>query len=178
MGIDIYTHWKNQNETEKQAQFTGFSTTDGATGYLREAYHGSPYITKYLVSEAFQDSQAIAKISAKVLRKRLPIAILMALYRNKKVYENKEDVGVIELTEKDATNKLVAGLADIFTNQVKDVSHEEFSRAVNQDSINYAKLLIESRKLPDYALSFVEFVELCERKEKETGEPCEIQASY
>ena len=55
MGIDIYMHWKDQTEEEHKAQLTGFSVTSGDVGYLREAYHGSPYATKFLMPEAFDD---------------------------------------------------------------------------------------------------------------------------
>ena len=53
MGIDIYARWEGQTEAEKEAQYTGFSTTAGAVGYLREAYHGGPYVTQWLMPEAF-----------------------------------------------------------------------------------------------------------------------------
>jgi hypothetical protein len=47
MGIDIYMRWKGQTDEETQAQFVGFSVVHGHVGYLREAYHGAPYATKY-----------------------------------------------------------------------------------------------------------------------------------
>ena len=55
MGIDIYMDWDNQTEEEKKAQLTGFDIGAGSVGYLREAYHGSPYATHYLVKEAFEN---------------------------------------------------------------------------------------------------------------------------
>ena len=36
---------------------------------------------------------------------------------------------------------------------------------------------IAKSELPPYALSFVDFVELAEKKEAETGEPCEVIVS-
>ena len=55
MGIDIYARWKGQTEAEEQAQNTGFSAVHGHVGYLREAYHGEPYATRYLAAEAFEN---------------------------------------------------------------------------------------------------------------------------
>ena len=35
MGTDIYLHWDNQNDEEKDKQITGYSIGHGYTGYLR-----------------------------------------------------------------------------------------------------------------------------------------------
>lgn len=56
MGIDIYM---NPNVIESDGhvgysdEATGFDTCAGHQGYLREAYHGGPYVTEVLVPEAF-----------------------------------------------------------------------------------------------------------------------------
>ena len=57
MGIDIYMGWNDITDEEKRGQITGFevSADAGGAGYLREAYHGGPYVTEYLVAEAFDD---------------------------------------------------------------------------------------------------------------------------
>jgi hypothetical protein len=86
MGIDIYMQWDQQTDQEKQAQITGFSIEDGDKGYLREAYHGEPYATKFLVREAFASKTATAKIRAAVLRSRLAETQRLAIKRAKKVY--------------------------------------------------------------------------------------------
>ena len=62
MGIDIYMNWDDITEDEKNAQITGFSTTSGHVGYLREAYHGGPYATETLVPEAFEWVQEIGNL--------------------------------------------------------------------------------------------------------------------
>ena len=54
MGIDIYMEWDNMTEEDKHAQLTGFSIEHGHVGYLREAYHGNPYVTRFLLKEAFE----------------------------------------------------------------------------------------------------------------------------
>jgi hypothetical protein len=122
MGIDIYTHWKGQTPEEEQAQYTGFSTVHGHVGYLREAYHGEPYATRYLLWEAFERP---CRIRAAVLRERLPRTLELVEARERNVY----------------------GITDT-------------------PSIAKAKQ------------SFVDFVELCEAKERATGEPVQIIASY
>jgi len=124
MGIDIYAKWRNQTKKEREAQFTGYSTVHGHVGYLREAYHGGPYVTRYLLKEAFDSDKGEAKIPAKVLRQRLPKAIALIKERYAEVY--KEDL--------------------------------------NEDS--------------DEIKSLLGFIELCEKKEKELGEPVTIIASY
>ncbi len=125
MGIDIYAQWLGQTTAEAQAQITGFDVTMGRVGYLREAYHGTPYATQYLVREAFESKTCQAKIPARVLRERLPRTLELAMQREVLVY-------------------------DAQTVSVDDPA----------------------------VRSFVDFVELCERKEAETGEPVTIVASY
>ena len=126
MGIDIYVKWRGQTKTEEDAQVTGFSVMHGHVGYLREAYHGKPYATKYLVAEAFKSSNGEAKIPASALRERLPETIRLAKDRQREVYGRK--------------------------GEIPDSDPE--------------------------VQSFTDFVELCERKERETGEPVTIVASY
>ncbi len=53
MGIDVYMRWEDQSSAEYDAQITGFDVTAGRFGYLREAYHGGPYVTAWLVPEGF-----------------------------------------------------------------------------------------------------------------------------
>ena len=132
MGIDIYARWRNQTAKERKTQITGFSTGHGHVGYLRESYHGTPYVTEFLVREAFDperrelEQDGVVPISAKLLRSRLPRAIELCKERYEQVY------------------KLPA-------------NNEETKQACQ---------------------SFVDFVELCERKEAETGVPVSIYASY
>jgi hypothetical protein len=123
MGIDIYARWKGQTAKEKKAQITGWSVLHGHVGYLREAYHGEPYATHYLVSEAFKGGEV--KIPAAVLRERLPHTLEIARERQRTLYK--------ETDERD-------------------------TQAILQ--------------------SFIDFVELCERKETETGGPVTITASF
>lgn len=172
MGIDIYARWRKQSKEEKEAQYTGFSVVSGNAGYLREAYHGAPYVTKYLVQEAFlHEGDDNVKIPASVMRQRLPVAVLMALYRNEKLYgKGKPDPSKVD--EKNI-GKVLQGVFD----KMSDESHVEFAINLTDTEVNYGKMLIENNLLPDYAQTFVEFVELCEAKERELGEPCEISAS-
>ncbi len=85
-------------------------------------------------------------------------------------------------SEVDKTEQTFETLPDalrkVFTVEMKDESHKTIAEKLGDEAVESVKKLIESRALPDYALSFVDFVELCERKEKETGEPCLIIASY
>lgn len=125
MGIDIYAKWNGQTKEEKEAQVTGFSVVHGHVGYLREAYHGEPYATRYLVREAFENKDAKAAIPAAVLRERLPETLALVEEREREVYKE-----------------------------------------------------TDSRETAKVKRSFADFVELCETKERETGEPVTIIASY
>ena len=56
----------------------------GGVGYLREAYHGEPYATKYLCAEAFRPDGA--RIEAAVLRERLPHTLVLVEERERVIY--------------------------------------------------------------------------------------------
>ena len=90
MGIDIYLNWTGQTEAEKELQYTGWGIVHGHTGYLREAYHGSPYATEFLVKEAFESEEGEASIPSTLLRERLPETINLHIQRCRKLYQ--EDV--------------------------------------------------------------------------------------
>ena len=72
----------------KEAQCTGFSVEHGHVGYRREAFHGEPYATFYLVREAFEADTRTAQIPAAILRERLARAIELALERERNVFGN------------------------------------------------------------------------------------------
>ncbi|MGE3702646.1 MAG: hypothetical protein AB7G08_28350, partial [Hyphomicrobiaceae bacterium] len=172
MGIDIYATWRDQTSAESDAQATGFSAVHGHVGYLREAYHGGPYVTMYFVAEAFDSPDGEATIQASVLRDRLPAAVLMHLYREHKLYgDGKDPATVTDVAALTAAITAAAGAT-------RDVSHTEFVEALKPESIATATQLIEGGILPESARAFVEFTKLCERKERELGEPCRIVASY
>ena len=88
MGIDIYAMWKGQSVEERRQQTSqGFSMVAGNVGYLREAYHGAPYATRFLCSEAFGTGQA--QIPASFLRERLPRTLALVEERERKLYQAK-----------------------------------------------------------------------------------------
>ena len=125
MGIDIYAEWREQTDSERAAQVSEWlSTRSGEVGYLREAYHGEPYATRFLFAEAFDSETCSARIPAAQLRENLQKALELVEERARKIY--------------DAT----------------DAEVEEEKQ------------------------SFRDFVALCERVEKETGEAVRIVASY
>jgi hypothetical protein len=125
MGIDIYAEWREQTDSERAAQVSEWlSTNSGEVGYLREAYHGEPYATRFLFAEAFDSETGSARIPAAQLRENLEKALELVEERARKIY---------------------------------DATDEE----------------VEEEKQ-----SFRNFVALCERVEKETGEAVRIIASY
>jgi hypothetical protein len=89
MGIDIYAKWHNQTFEEVNAQHEAVMTVGaGRFGYLREAYHGEPYATQYLLPEAFEQPEG-ALIPAKTLRERLPETLRLAEERERLIYQAK-----------------------------------------------------------------------------------------
>lgn len=172
MGIDVYLTWKGQTERERKAQFTGFSVTHGHVGYLREAYHGGPYATAVLISEDWdnqpEDGFAIA---AAELKNRLPATVMTAIYRDHVVYGEGDDPSVFNLDNKDSFKEL----ADSILSRLAEAREQDWRP--NAEQARGVTALIDARNLPDYALSFVDFVQLAERKERETGEPCRVRVS-
>ena len=91
MGIDIYARWENQTGDEVEAQYeAGLTVEAGGIGYLREAYHGEPYVTEYLDAEAFAGKDGFAFIPAATLRERLPETLRLAEKREREVYDETE----------------------------------------------------------------------------------------
>ena len=101
MGIDIYMRWDGMTEEDRDKQITGFDATVGEVGYLREAYHGKIFATKYLVKEAFVKDAGEVYISPKELRKRLPLTKDIVIQRFRDVYkeEIEEDNAFVKAFE-------------------------------------------------------------------------------
>ena len=87
MGIDIYAEWRNKPERERRAQSEAWlSTRDGDIGYLREAYHGEPYATRFLFAEAFDSETCDVRIPAAQLRQNLEKALELVEERARNIY--------------------------------------------------------------------------------------------
>src|SRR6266853_7027828 len=87
MGIDIYAVWKGQTEEEKKRQVEAWLSAEaGQVGYLREAYHGKPYATRFLFREAFESETGGARIRAEILQTRLPEALNLVEQRERQLY--------------------------------------------------------------------------------------------
>ena len=103
MGIDIYLHWSDMTQQDREAQITGYEVSGraGSIGYLREADHGTPYATKVLMPEAFDDEDRRDEnyigtlIPVHVLRERLPTAIETAHERGRTVYGDPKGYGAM-----------------------------------------------------------------------------------
>jgi hypothetical protein len=193
MGIDVYLTWDGQSEEEKEAQHAGFFVPSGA-GVLRESYHGGPYATRVLVPEAWandtrdgHDYAVRIPIEASILRERLPKTVLVAIYRNHVVYgEALENPGLIRLASgRDIDDGLTSGtdIGDFFRKVSSSIENADKETQLAVDQITPEHLrgiqeLIAKRALPSFALAFVDFVELCERKEAETGKTCKVVVDY
>lgn len=167
MGIDIYLRWHGMDEDDEKKQYTGYDTTAGNVGYLRESYHGGPYATKILVREAFEADNAEAEIPAAVLRERLTHVTEPVIGAN-----GGHNVAALFMEMMKHTGMTVEGqvLSDITRPMtVEEAIRERCARLYPEDGPEYAEKVVNS---------FREFVALAEQKEKETGKPCTILASY
>jgi hypothetical protein len=126
------------------------------------------------------DCAARIAIAASILRDRLPITVLVAIYRNHVVYgEALEKPGLIRLS-RDIDDGLTYDDFRKFFSFI-DNADKETRLAVDQitpEHLRGVQELIAKRALPPFALAFVDFVELCERKEAETGKPCVVVVDY
>ena len=98
MGIDVYLRWELMTDEELDAQHEGYNPCIGHMGYLREAYHGSPYATRLRVPEAFEAHGEPVHIPAALLRQRLPQTMRAAFHREIAVYGHQanEDSPVVQ----------------------------------------------------------------------------------
>lgn len=161
-------------EGAKKAQAAVEAAYDAiyAEGYMREAYHGGPYVTRYLVAEAFDEDKAIP---AAVLRERLPVAVLLAIYREQIVYrESVSPPGVIEIGDsRDLLGVVVSALKEANS---RDPSRDIIDK-ITPEQREQAARMIAAGSAPDCAKQFVRFVEQCEAHEKATGKPTMIHVS-
>jgi hypothetical protein len=172
MGIDIYLKWDGQSEQEKRGQFTGFSTRAGNVGYLREAYHGGPYATKILVREAFEAENYQADIPAAVMRARLT--------------EVTEPARNCEDGDK-GMQMIVQMLAAVHGGDPSLTIHGRHSGDARTTPMTVEEAVRirhktlyndDNKEIETVVQSYRDFVELAEQKEKETGKPCTVYASY
>lgn len=164
MGIDIYLEWEGQTEPRET----------GATGYLRESYHGGPYATRILLREAFEADTCRAKIPAAILRERLThvteqantpnmghdLSMMMFALMTRAAADGK-DLTVPQhagLLERDTTCPMTV-------EEAVEARERTVYKGTDQD-------VQESLK------EFRDFVALAEQKEAEHNKPCIIHASY
>lgn len=167
MGIDIYLEWDGMEEEEKSAQVTGFSITSGNVGYLREAYHGGPYATRILVREAFEAEDCRAQIPAEIMRERLTHVTEPAM-----TGEGHQLAQMIVGIIQDTGAEVVSGggiQSDTTRPMTVEEAVRERQRRLYGEDENHIERVIKS---------FRDFVALAEEKERQTGKPCTVYASY
>lgn len=175
MGIDVYLKWDGMTEKDTQTQITGWSTVAGGVGYLREAYHGGPYATKLLVREAFESETCEAEIPAAVMRERLTHVTEPARNCDRGHQLATMFAHVMRMMAEingGTPIHIVGGpVAPAYTEPmtVEEAVYERCMKLYPEDGKQHAKEVVKS---------FRDFVTLAERKEKETGKPCTVYASY
>ena len=195
MGIDVYMLWPGQTEEETAAQCSGFSVLAGGAGYLREAYHGGPYVTRYLLPEAFDFSEpadgrseddplyGATPIPGVTLLQRLPVTVALAAIREATVYGGDAQPGVVELSSPvEAATPLKTLMGGVFADIQRNADGGAALQVEGHDlgalHSNGAEMLTRPDTLPEAIQSFVAFVLLAIRKEMETGDPVHIYASW
>ena len=154
-------------EEEKSAQATGFSTTSGDVGYLREAYHGGPYATRILVREAFEADDCRAEIPAEIMRERLTHVTEPAM-----TGEGHQLAQMIVGMIQDTGAEVVSGggiQSDTTRPMTVEEAVRERQRRLYGENDNHIERVVKS---------FRDFVSLAEEKERQTGKPCTVYASY
>jgi hypothetical protein len=176
VGIDIYLEWDGMSTEEKEKQgMATFSTTAGATGYLREAYHGDPYATQILVREAFEADNCRAEIPAAIMRERM-CSVTEPAYGKTAGHQAAKMLGTIVQAAIDSgvdpsvslVGKIPSGSGQTLPMTVEEAI-ETRAREIYEASENEIALTKKS---------FWDFVELAERKERELGKPCTVFAWY
>lgn len=169
MGIDIYLEWEDMEEQEKEAQATGFSITSGNVGYLREAYHGGPYATRILVREAFDSEDCRAQIPASIMRERLTHVTEPSFAGSEGHKLAGQFIDMMRTAGKAFQTEPVFKSDTTRPMTVEEAISERQHRLYPEDAAEMtAKVLA----------SFRDFVALAEEKEKQTGKPCTVYASY
>lgn len=189
MGIDIYLKWDGMTEEDKAKQIDiGFSTTAGEVGYLREAYHGGPYATQIFFREAFESDDYHAEIAAAVMAERMNNVTEPAMGCDNGHYFSQLMQTVLNQADipKDADTSVIMKTA---TDQVREIMERgDFPKApvttpmTGREAI-YTRCLAlypeDGKKYADDVFeSFKRFIALAARKERETGKPCTVFASY
>lgn len=174
MGIDVYLKWKNMDQDDEKQQITGFSTVEGRRGYLREAYHGGPYATKILCREAFESETCEAQISAATMRERLTNVTEPARGCEGGDFAAMLMTAIFRKITQDTTETLDG--ATIVGMHNGDPRTQPMT--VEEAVIMRNERLYGGDGTEEVLQSFRDFVALAERKERETGEPCTVYASY
>lgn len=174
MGIDVYLEWEGMDEEKKQEQYScGFSIMGGHTGYLRESYHGEPYATQILVREAFESDDCRAQIPAAVMRERLTNVTEPAYGKTGGHKAAQMFAQIMRAAVQDMPGIAVEGAEGMTSGQTSPMTVEE-AVAIRARTLYNA----DDDEVAATLNSFRNFVELAERKERETGKPCTVYASY
>lgn len=188
MGIDIYLKWDGMTAKDKKQQITGFSTTAGKTGYLRESYHGGPYATHIFFREAFEAESYEAEIPAAVMRERMdsvtePARGCDAGHHFAQLMQ--QALNATDIPEDANPQEIMAQISSAVRSQMQEegVTCEPTTEPMTGREAIYLRCLRlypnDGKEYADEVLkSFEEFIALAEQKERETGQPCTVIASY
>ena len=187
MGVDVYLEWKRKGEEGEASVAEIPHRNHGKDGYLREPYHGTPYVTRFLFQEVFEapvhesDSQYLtASIQAATLRKRCRDAVALVVLRDLKLYRGGHDpskVGIPPLTSGDemAPSSWPDDYRTALEQRLSQVLGEFWGQRNDEVLLEEARgaLLLDRARgvpLPTAAHEIEDFVALAERVEAEGNE--------
>lgn len=156
-GIDVYTWWPGQQPVERAAQLVSTNEFDGHLGALHEEYVGSPYATRYLVTEAFLDD-SVCECPPEMKQRSL-------------VYSGELLIDARMMETRCDACKGVPIPGDVLRERLP----ETIRLAIQRQWKLYKKAVPNDHPAIQ---SYNDFVDLCIRKEEETGQPVRVYASY
>lgn len=174
MGIDIYI-LDNENDKDNWR-------VHDCRAYLRESYHGGPYATRILCREAFDADNQTAEIPAEILRERLT-------HVTEPSNQSFDHMGaLVSMIEKMMTGPNPPEESFGFTLDAETIEEHKNKMADNTHPMSVEEAVRKRYRLvyPDCSENdieaavnrFREFVAFAENRERETGKPCKIYASY
>jgi hypothetical protein len=173
MGIDIYI-LNDENDNNW--------CVNDAAAQLRESYHGGPYATKILCREAFDAEDCKAEIPAATLRERLTQVTEPATQSFNHMGALVAMLGKIFSSEKPPEGSFGFTLDDEMikehANEMRDTTHPMSVEEAIRERYRTVYPDAEPSDVDAAVRRFQTFVEFAENRERETGKPCKIYASY
>lgn len=174
MGIDIYASWHGMTYKERKAQYTGFRTDAGSVGYLREAYHGGTYVTRYLVEEAFDVQEVECICDQNAIALKLKVMDRLGEDANIPKEQVQEARVAIRHDGEDPDCVACRGVPIDSTTLLARLPTTLWMAVKREREVYGNETTVDEYP----ALAYTEFVALAVDKQRQTGHPIRVVASY